>query len=270
MSLSRRMDQLEGALSPRSATLLWLAEAHEFGSLPQYVNWLTDQPLSAAPLERVPKAAEAGALAATKGQPPEIMHEAARKAVRDAIFLVELVVEINTAAREATRLEGVRYAAMLWEMRARSFERELTAIEPSAGGADQAKGWADYLARAKAWLLELYVVETARTLLEARYLDGDAALFPEQAADWTSLLEGAERLVSVAHEIPLVESPARRGRTRRTRSKVIDLEALRAGAAERAGAAAAHVVDTAQTLTLDVLGDTEGAMQIAKRQIRLP
>jgi hypothetical protein len=34
MSLSSRMDKLEGALSPRGATLLWLTEAHEFGSLP--------------------------------------------------------------------------------------------------------------------------------------------------------------------------------------------------------------------------------------------
>ena len=118
MSLSHRMNKLEGALSPRSATLLWLAEAHEFGSLPAYTDWLIDQPPSAAPLERVPRAAEAAAMVATKGQPPEIVHEAARKAFRDAIFLVDLVVEINTAAHESTRLEGVRYGAPLWEMRA--------------------------------------------------------------------------------------------------------------------------------------------------------
>ena len=37
-----------------SATLLWLAEAHQFGSLPAYVDWLIDQPISVAPLERVP------------------------------------------------------------------------------------------------------------------------------------------------------------------------------------------------------------------------
>ena len=86
MSLSRRMDKLEGALSPRSATLLWLAEAHEFGSLPAYTDWLIDQPPSAAPLERVPRAAEAAAMVATKGQPPEIVHEAARKAVRGPVY----------------------------------------------------------------------------------------------------------------------------------------------------------------------------------------
>ena len=155
-------------------------------------------------------------------------------------------------------------------MRARSFERELTAIEPDAGGADKAKGWADCLARAKAWLVELYVVEGAWTLLEARYLDGHTALFPKQAADWTSLRERAEQLVSLVHDLAIDEPPARRGRTRRARSRVVDLGALRASAAERATAAAARMVDTAQTLSLDVLGDTEGAMEISKRQIRLP
>jgi hypothetical protein len=234
------------------------------------VSWLIDQPLSAAPLERVPTAAAAAALAAAKGQPREIAHEAAKKAFRDAVFLVELTVHINTTAEEATRLESLRRAALTWEMRARSFERELTAIEPDAGGADQAKGWADCLARAKAWLVELYVVEGAWTLLEARYLDGHTALFPKQAADWTSLRERAEQLVSLVHDLAIDEPPARRGRTRRARSRVVDLGALRASAAERATAAAARMVDTAQTLSLDVLGDTEGAMEISKRQIRLP
>jgi hypothetical protein len=262
------MDKLESSLSPRAATLLWLTEAHQFGSLPAYVDWLIDQPHSAAPMERVPKAAEAGAMAATKGQPPQVMHEAARKAVRDAIFLVDLVAEINNATHEATRLEGVRYAAMVWEMRAESFERQLTAIEPDAGETNHAERWADYLARAKAWLIELYAVEDARILLEGRYFDGHAVLFPEQAADWTSLREGAESLVSIAHRIPVEEPSSRRGRTRRTRPRGLDLTALRASAAEQASSAAARVVDRAQTLALDALGDPEGAMEIAKRQIR--
>jgi len=44
-----------GALSPKAATLLWLEEAHEFGSLPAYVDWLIDQRISVAPLERAPR-----------------------------------------------------------------------------------------------------------------------------------------------------------------------------------------------------------------------
>ena len=50
--------------SPKAATLLWLEEAHQFRSLPAYVDWLIDQPISAAPLERVPEQARAAALEA--------------------------------------------------------------------------------------------------------------------------------------------------------------------------------------------------------------
>ena len=62
MTAERRLAKLESALSPKAATLLWLAEAHQFGSLPAYVDWLIDQPISVAPLQRVPEQARAAAL----------------------------------------------------------------------------------------------------------------------------------------------------------------------------------------------------------------
>jgi hypothetical protein len=61
VSTKRRLAKVEGTLSPTAATLLWLSEAHGFPTLPAYVAWLIDQPASAAPLYRVPAAAEAGA-----------------------------------------------------------------------------------------------------------------------------------------------------------------------------------------------------------------
>ena len=50
MTAERRLAKLEGALSPKAATLLWLEEAQQFRSLPAYVAWLIDQPISASPL----------------------------------------------------------------------------------------------------------------------------------------------------------------------------------------------------------------------------
>jgi hypothetical protein len=97
VTAERRLAKLEGALSPKAATLLWLAEAQEFGSLPAYVAWLIDQPISAAPLERVPAQARAAAIEAMRGQPREAVREAAYQAVRDAIFGVELVLRLNLA-----------------------------------------------------------------------------------------------------------------------------------------------------------------------------
>ena len=59
MTAERRLAKLEGALSPRAAVLLWLAEAHAFPTLPAYVGWLIHQPPSAAPLWRIPEQVEA-------------------------------------------------------------------------------------------------------------------------------------------------------------------------------------------------------------------
>jgi hypothetical protein len=125
MTAERRLAKLEGAFSPKTATLLWLAEAHRFGSLPAYVDWLIDQPISAAPLKRVPARARAAALEGMRGQPREVVRDAAHHAVRDAIFGVELVLRLNSVAEETIRIEGLRHAVFFWEMRAISAEAEL-------------------------------------------------------------------------------------------------------------------------------------------------
>ena len=125
MTAERRLAKLEGALSPKAATLLWLEEAQQFPSLPAYVDWLIEQPISAAPLERVPAQARAAAVEALRGQPRAAVREAAHQAIRDAIFLVELVLRLNSVAEETVRIEGLRYAALFWEMRALAAEAEL-------------------------------------------------------------------------------------------------------------------------------------------------
>jgi hypothetical protein len=74
MTLKRRLDKLESALPARTAALRWMCEAHRFGSMVAYVDWLGGQPRSAFPLNLVPAQAIAAAAAATKvclpGMPP--------------------------------------------------------------------------------------------------------------------------------------------------------------------------------------------------------
>jgi hypothetical protein len=125
MTAERRLAKLEGALSPKAATLLWLEEAQQFRSLPAYVAWLIDQPISASPLERVPAQARTAVVEAMRGQPREAVREAAHGAVRDGLFLVELVLRLNSVAEETIRMEGPRYAIFFWEMRALSAETTL-------------------------------------------------------------------------------------------------------------------------------------------------
>jgi len=181
---ARRLATLEGALSPKAATLLWLAEAHRFGSFPAYVAWLIDQPISAAPLERVPAQAKAAVLEGMRGQPREVVREAAHGAVRDAIFLVELVLKLNVAAEETIRTEGLRYAALFWEMRALNAEAQLEGARMSRGrqgGRDTR--WTAWRVTAASLVDRLYAIEEARAHLERHYLEGTPTLYRDLAAD---------------------------------------------------------------------------------------
>ncbi len=269
MIAERRLAKLEGALSPKAATLVWLAEAHQFGSLAGYVDWLIDQPISAAPLERVPAQARAAAVEALRGQPREAVREAAHQAIRDAIFLVELVLRLNSVATETIRIEGLRYAAFFWEMRALSAEAELARRNRSRAdrsAASLVKSWQAWCAATAALLTGLYAAEEARALLERRYLDSHPALFPDATADWERLRESIERLAGLGAALrPLMEGRRRAPRSADNEPPGLDLDAVRAAARTQAPAVAAPLVDEARIAALDILGDAEGATSIAAR-----
>lgn len=272
MTAERRLAKLEGALSPKAATLLWLEEAQQFGSLPAYVDWLIDQPISAAPLERVPGQARAAAVEALRGLPRETVREAAHQAIRDAIFLVELVLRLNSVAEETIRIEGLRHAALFWEMRAITAEALLETAGPSRGtSAGRTARWTAWRGAVASLFGSLYLAEEARALLERRYLDGTLTLFPDLAADWQRLREQAERLAGLGDAVgPTVArvGGAHHGRGRSSRRPGIDLRQLRAAALDDAPDEAASLVDAARAAALDALGDTDGAATIAERRLR--
>lgn len=263
MTAKRRLARLEGALSPKAATLLWLTEAHRFATLPAYVAWLIDQPVEAAPLVRIPEQAETAVRVALRGEPREAVQGAMRQAVRDAVFLVELVIRLNLATEEATRVEGLRYAALFWEMRALTAEAELEkGTDGSRGGRPIARRAAAWRAAVADWRTSLAVADEARRLLERRYLDGRGALFPDLSRDWEKLRETGDRLAEMAEALPGLGD----GRPRRRRPQV--LSPRRATVASRAAEQAGCLADTAREAALDLLGDTEGAVAIAERRLR--
>ena len=264
MTAQQRLARLEGALSPRGATLLWLTDAHQFPTLPAYVGWLIDQPKEAAPLWRVPEQAETAIRGVMRGEPREAIRQAVRQTIRDAVFLVELVIRLNLAAEETTRFEGLRYAALFWEMRALTAEAELErSADGSAGRRPIAQRWAAWRTAVTAWLTDLAVADEARLLLERRYLDGRGVLFPSLGRDWSTLRETGARLAARADTLPGLRDGISR------RSSRQDLTPRRTAVADRAAAQAAGLADTARETALDLLGDTEGAVAIAERRLRV-
>jgi hypothetical protein len=272
MRAGRRIAKLERTLSPAAATLLWINDARAFGTLPAYVAWLIDQPASAAPLYRVPEAAEAGVRAALRGERRDAVERSVREAVRQAVFLVELVLKLNTAAEETTRLDGLRNAALFWEMRAISAETQLESAGALRGGTGRLNArWADWRAAVEGLIGDIYLAEEARVHLERRHLEGSLTLFPDLATDWQALREQAERLAGVGGVLPITAATpdgARRHRGPSSRRSTINLPQLRAAARSRAPEEATSLVDTARAAALDALGDTDGAATIAERRLR--
>ena len=262
MTAQQRLARLEGALSPRGATLLWLTDAHQFPTLSAYVGWLIEQPKEAAPLWRVPEQAETAIRGVMRGEPRETVRQAVRQVVRDAVFLVELVIRLNLAAEEAIRREGLRYAALFWEMRALTAEAELERGTDGAGGrrpvARRAAAWRGAVTD---WLTNLSAADEARLLLERRYLEGRSVLFPGLGLDWDTLRETGARLAGLAEVLPAL----RDGRPRRAGQQ--NLPPRRTAIAGRAAAQAAGLADAAREAALDLLGDTAGAVAIAERHL---
>jgi hypothetical protein len=268
MTAERRLAKLESTLSPKAATLLWLAEAQQFGSLPAYGNWLIDQPIAAAPLERVPTQARAGALEAMRGQPRDAVREAAHQAVRDAIFLVELILKANVAAEETIRIAGLRYAALFWEMRAIGAEAQLeTDARRRRTRGGHASPWTAWRAAVASLVGDLYAAEEARVHVERRYVEGTLTLFPDLASEWQRLREQVEQLAGLGDVVGVTAVMVDGAHRRRSRP-LSDLRQLHAAARHRASEEGATLVDAARAATLDALGDKAGAATIAERRLR--
>ncbi len=97
----RRLEKLEGHLTPKQAALLWMAEAHQFGTLEGHALHLKTQPHSAWPLRRLGAQMRVSVEQSLKGKPEVGM--ALHQAHLDVAFLYHLHEGINTRLAEKDR-----------------------------------------------------------------------------------------------------------------------------------------------------------------------
>jgi hypothetical protein len=235
-----RIAALERSLEPLEATRHWLTEARDFGSLAAYLRWLARQPDPKAPANLVSARAGQAVVAKMRGRPRVIVDEFRAAAQRDAIFLVELVIEIEDAVASANRDESLRWLTLVREF-------QVLRAEVVGGGGAQCDGsptstdrWAAWLKAASERLGALYAAEEGRLLLERRYLDGLTVLFPDTAADWAALQHDAEWIVDRGASYGWLfgaDEPANDGADI-TGPSSVDRDALRRAAREQAHAAA--------------------------------
>src|ERR1039457_1894005 len=111
MSSKKRLESIEDHnLTPREPMILWMKDAHQFGSFADWGRWLMTQPDDAYPLIRLPRQVYEAARAKNKGVRDEDLRDEFYRVQRDVIFLFYLHREINyryERDQETFHLRGV-------------------------------------------------------------------------------------------------------------------------------------------------------------------
>jgi hypothetical protein len=258
VSVEGRLARLETSLSPTQLVLLWLDQAHAFGDLESYVRSQLAEPSSEGPLDRLAREAASGARASLRGKRPEVIHAEVRTALRETVFRFDLVVRILVTTHELLEREGLIDAALSAHI----------ALLTSEGRAERRRDatYMERFATLRGLLLfrvaELRAAREARATVEARYLAGHTALFPDAVKAWDEQLRSTETLADVACRLAELDGvpPA----------EPADPEA----ASVRAAEFVADLAEPAKTTALEKLGEGEQALDIAaawlRRRISLP
>jgi hypothetical protein len=245
MTAQRRLAKIETSLSPTQLVLRWLAEAHGYGSLEDYVGLLLDVPADQQPIDRLCREANEGARARLRGKPAEQVRRAVNSALRETVFRFELVLRIYVVTRELLDREALIDAALSAHVALATSE------EP---------GDTDRLAQLRDLLLfrvdELHAAQEARTSVEERYLDGHDALFPDVVAAWDEQVQSTEMIAAMAVRLAELDGvpPA----------LAFDPDAATARTAELV----ADLVEPAKSTALEKLGEGERAFGIATGWVR--
>jgi hypothetical protein len=252
MSLDRRLARIDETLPPTRLVLRWLAEAHSYGDLEPYVASLLAHDPPVAPLDRLAREAVHGARSAMRGKRPEVIDGAVRSALRETVFRFELVMRINVTTKELLDRE---------ELIAALFASQLAMLLSEGGGKrpkDESHQRRLELCRRLTIVRvnELLASREARSSVEARYLDGHSALFPDVAAAFDKQLRASQEIAVAAWrtaELDGVE-PAE--------TEEPDAVTL------RAGELVADLVEPAKSTALDKLGEGQRALETANAWVR--
>jgi hypothetical protein len=251
MTFKHRLDGLEASLTPTQLVLRWLAEAHAFGDLEAYVASLLTEDPPEAPLDRLAREAVQGARVSMRGKRPELVDTGVRSALRETIFRYELALRINVATQELLDREQLLATLFASQLAMLLSERDgkHSPDDSHLGRLTQCQR----LTRLR--VDELLASREARTGVEARYLDGHSALFPDISDAFEGQLRDSQDVAAMAVRAAGFAGikPEEPG----------DPDALKV----RAGELFADLVEPAKSDTLDKVGESRAAFDIAARWV---
>jgi hypothetical protein len=249
-TVDRRLDKVEAGLSPTELILRWLAEAHAHDDFSAYTRSLVATEWPVFPLDRLADAAKANATQQARGLPREEAEAAINRAIVAAVFRFQLVLRINYLAHDFLDREILILAALAAYVALATSDGEETAARASF---IKPVVMRDVLF---ARVNELHALEAAREAVEARYLDGVAALFPAGQRAWAEQRTRSETAAVMALRLADLD-----GAEERPDDDPVVFDA-------RVGQLVADHVEPARSNAWDQLGDGRRAQGLAIRWLR--
>jgi len=250
VTTERRLAKVEATLGPKQLVLRWLAEAHAYDDFTGYTRAMYAQGPESMPLDRLIHETIAWVDAMQRGRSRDDRADERQRALRQVLFLFHLILRTIVFTQETLDREGLIWALL-------SAHLGLAAIDTEDGKRSAVPSHAHRLesirTMAVARLAEWRALETSRSRVEAKYLDGHSALFPATIRDWAEQFERIETLAGLAE-------------------RLAELDGLDPSPPEDPEAVAARVdqlvddlVELARVKALDEMGEGRRAISIAMR-----
>jgi hypothetical protein len=196
--LARRVGKIEEHLDPEAAVLRWLTEAHEYGTLEAYTETWLDAAATERPVPRIAQQVEDATRERLRRQ-RRFDERAIARAVHAAVLRVQLVVQLNVAAMDSIRVDGMVAVSHHYRMRELAFREALAEHDPDAAQADSLEADTDeWMESVHDLASRLDARRSAQERLEERFLAGRDSLFPETAEMLDRLWEMVEGHLAIA------------------------------------------------------------------------
>jgi hypothetical protein len=269
----RRLDRIEGSLTPKQAFLLWLEEARAHESFSAYVLSMRGQPIEQHPYRRLPRQVEQAVRDRCKaeGQPSDsrFPRPSERKARREMLIEAEVIAAVREIAFFLELHSGLtsRFAA---EWRALALQL-LLALGESRQLWKTEEQMQEQIDRTRTWVVQsagdLLMWESVANQVAEKYTDGRSLLFPEQERRLAESIESANWLVAVFEDHMSWLQYLRKGKKKTWALDLepIDVDELHSAVEREATATAEQIVTMAKAEAASYVGQRELAVELLDR-----